>query len=272
MSTPIKLTGADAFRAKLKAFADELPRTAESLLAQEARAFCVNAGFHTMPYGFSPSTAKFQAKIAGDIRRIYLTTESIYRLTDLIKPRSAALAFGFYRASKAGKLAQANKYLKQAGISVEVLDPALHQRARAGPGLGVPKNLQPNTVVRRPSLAKYTRECGATIGTAKAGWYAAAKAIGGRVRSNSTDASGKRSTAEIFPKYIRDRYKKHPDLGGARVSPGRIEVFTNVEYAADALQTNLDIIQEESQEAFLAAVRKSLQALKNKHFRGHRAA
>lgn len=268
MSAPgVRLTGADAFRAKLKAFAEELPRTAESLLAQEARAFCVNAGFHTMPYGFSPDTRKFQAKIAGDIRKVYLTTESIYRLTEIIKPRSTRLAFGFYRASKAGNTVQANKYLRQAGIPVEALDPALHQRARRGPGLGVPKGTVPNTVVRRPSLAKYTRERGATIGTAKAGWYAAAKALGGRVRSNSTDSTGKRTTAEIFPPYVRKRANKRPGLGGARVTPGRIEVFTNVEYANDALTRTLDEIQEGAQEAFLEAVAKSLQALRKKHFR-----
>ena len=269
MSTPgVRLTGAEAFRAKLKAFAEELPRTAESLLAQEARAFCINAGFLTSPYGFNSAPKKLEAKIAGDIRRIYLTTESIYRLTELIKPRSASLAFGFYRASKAGKTGQANKYLKLAGIHVVALDPTLHQRARSGPGLGVPKGTVPNTVVRGPSLRKYTRERGATIGTAKAGWYAAAKAIGGRVRSNSTDASGKRSTAEIFPAYVRKRANKRPGLGGARVTPGRVEVFTNVEYAADALTANsLDEVYAGSQEAFLAALQKSLQALKNKHFR-----
>lgn len=273
MEIKLTLRGAKVLSNKIDRFAAELQRTRESVLAQEARAVCVSLGFHTLPYGFDPPHPKFIGRITSEIRRVYLTKENIYAIAELIKPRSRNLALAFYRASKAGDTTKANRYCRDAGIAVEMLDPSLHRGARTGPRGSVAKNYRPTTVTKAASRDKFTREKIATIGTAKAGWYAAAKALGGRVRSNETDAAtGKRKTEEIFPGYIRKLANKFGGLGDARVTPDRIEVFTNVTHGDEALSNgSLQTAIDTGKASFHAALQKSLSILRQKHF-GSKAA
>jgi hypothetical protein len=264
MKSSIRLTGAARVANRIRKLAEELERSQESLLKQEARAACVSFGFHTQPYGFQPRPPAFIARVTGDIRRVYANRDSIYAITELVKPRSMSLALGFYRASKAGKTAQANKYLRQAGIPIEMVDRKLHRGVRQADG-SVPKGQRPLAVVRMPSLTKYIREKIESIGTAKAGWYAAAKALGGRVRSNTVAPDGSRSTAEIFPAYIR-KLLKTGNLGGARVSPTKVEVFTHVKHARLALDDgSYAAAISASEESFRKAMQQSLAALIKKH-------
>jgi hypothetical protein len=257
----LQVTGADAVKRRLASIEQQLGRSMESILAQEARAICVSAIFHTNPTGAN-GEMRMRMKVASDIRRVYLDRDSIYSISELMKPRSMALAMGFYRAAKAGNTAKANKYLREAGFKIEVLDPSLHRKARTGNYGGVAKNHRPETIVRKPSLAKYTREKQATVGTAKAGWYAAAKSLGGRVRTNLTNAAGKRSTAETIPAWVRKVANRTPGLGGSRVTPTRIEIFTNVKHAADALSVeDLDIVIEKGRDSFTAAITKAIIAI-----------
>lgn len=261
----VKVTGADAVAKRFRNIEQQLGRTMESLLVQEARAVAVAGSFYTNPTG-ATGQMKLRQKVSGDIRRVYLDRDSIYAITELIKPRSKKLAHGFYRASKAGNLAQANRYLKQAGLKIEALDPSLHKAARKNTAYGrVAKNYRPTTIVRKPTLAKYIREKQATVGTAKAGWYAAAKALGGRVRTNLVGEDGKRSTVETIPAWVRKVANRTPGLGGARISPGRVEIFTNVKHARDALSVeDLYLIEEKGIESFVEAITRALIAVLRK--------
>lgn len=259
MKTALTVTGASAFSKNLRSTGEILGRELESLLKQEARAACVSLSFQTLPYGFSPPTPKQQGRIAGDIRRVYTTREQISAVTELIKPRSQRLAMAFYYAATKGDSTRAARYMRMAGVQVENLDPGLHRAARTGPQGSVAKNAVPSQVVKPASLAKFTREKQGTIGTAKAGWYAAAKALGGRVRTNLTAADGKRSTAETIPAFVRKLAGKFGGLGGARVMPGRVEVFTNVTYADEALpQGSLEAAVSTARESFSASIQKAV--------------
>lgn len=259
MSAAIKVTGAAAFGKGLRDTADKLHREMESLLKKEARALCVSLSFQTLPYGFNPPTEKQQGRIKAEIGRVYLNSRQTSAIMDLIKPRSQRLAWGFWHAMKNGDEARARRYMRQAGINVENLDPSQHRAARTGPRGSVAKSAQPAQVVKDSSLAKFTREKQATIGTAKAGWYAAAKALGGRVRTNTTDASGNRSTTETIPPYIRKLTTKFAGLGGARIMPGRVEIFTNVTYADEALpQGALESAIDTAATSFRDSITKAL--------------
>lgn len=273
VNAAIKVTGAAAFARRLEKFSKDLGRSIESILKQEARACAVSLCFNTLPFGFGDPGAKQKVKIAGDIRKVYATTQQIYAVTELIKPRSQRLAMAFWHAAKKGDDARARKYLRQAGFSVETLDAALHRAVRTGPQGSVAKSTTPQQVVKDNSLARYTRDKIGTIGTAKAGWANAARGIGGRVRTNNVDAAtGARSTSETIPAYIRKLERKYPGLGGARVMPRRIEIFTNVTYADEALpQGSFDAAITNARASFAAALDGSTAALRRKHLPGRAA-
>lgn len=257
----ITVTGADKVQQRLRNIEQQLGRTMESLLVQEARAIAVSASFHTNPTGANGEN-RMRMKVRGDIRRVYLDRDSIYSITELIKRHSMPLAMGFYRVSKAGNLPKANKYLREAGFKIEVIDPSLHRRARTGPYGSVAKTHKAEVIARKPSLNKYIRDKQASVGTAKAGWYAAAKSLGGRVRRNLKDDAGNRSTIETIPGWVRKVANRTPGLGGSRVTPTRVEVFTNVKHAADALSVeDLDIVIEKGRASFTAAIAKSIRAI-----------
>lgn len=262
MNLSVKVTGVQSVAARFRNIEQQLGRSMESILNQEARALCVSASFYTNPTG-ATGERRLKRKVMGDIRKVYLDRDAIFTITAMMKPRSMKLAMGFMRSSKAGNLAQANRYLKQAGMKIEALSPASlkigHKAARTGPYGGVPEELAERTIVRKPTLYKYIREKQATVGTAKAGWYAAAKSLGGRVRRNLKDAAGNRSTIETIPAWVRKVANRTAGLGGSRQAPGRVEVFTNVAHAADALSVeDLDIVIENAQASFMKAITKSL--------------
>lgn len=262
------VTGSAAIAKKMERFSADLQRSVESVLKQEARAACVSLCFHTLPYGFSPPAEKQKRKIEGDIRRVFAINGpgGITAVTELIKPRSMKLAMAYRHYAIKGDFVKANKYLRQAGFTVGAVKREIHRAARTVGNSDVPKDFTPKDVVRADSRNRYVIEKQETIGTAKAGWAAAAKALGGRVRTNIKDSFGNRSTAETIPEFVRKLTVKFKGLGGARVLPKRVEVFTNVTYAQEAL-INGDTFPalESAQESFQAAMAKSLAALIKKH-------
>ena len=164
----------------------------------------------------------------------------------------------FWHASKNGNLAKANKYLRDAGIKVEVVDRSLHRAARTGPRGSVAKTATARQLVRVASLAKYTREKQATVGTAKAGWYAAAKSLGGRVRKNERDGAGNRSTHETFPRYVRKIVRKYPGLGGSLVSDYQVTIWSNVTHGEEALVRDFADLVDEANQSFRAALNRAI--------------
>ena len=262
------VTGSAALKKKMERFSADLQRSVESVLKQEARAACVSLCFHTLPYGFGPPTQKKMGRIQAEIRKVYAANGqgNISAVTELIKPRSRKLAMAYRHYANKGDFIKANKYLREAGFTVGAVKRELHRASRTGPQGSVAKNNTPQDIVRADSRDKYTLEKQGTVGTAKAGWAAAAKAIGGRVRRNDKDEFGNRSTAETIPEFVRKLTVKFKGLGGARVLFRRVEVFTNVTYADEALpQGALESAIDAANTSFQAAMAKSLTALIKKH-------
>lgn len=270
MPLRIKVRGTGELRQKLLAFSSDLKRSSESLLAQEARALCVAYGAVTQPGGFEEGKMwQWRNTVERQIRKVFTNRDSIPAVAAVIYRTNPALAHAYYRAATNGKLRQAQKYLRQAGVRIGSADPALHRAARTAPKGYVPRNQIPVAVVKAPSLNAYVRRKRDEAGIAQAGWYAAAKALGGRVRRNLTDsATGRRSTEEIFPASIRKIAKRFPSLGSATVQPNRITIWTNVRHARGAMsKAEQSHAEEIARETLLKALQNSLNVLAKKHFR-----
>lgn len=270
----ITVTGAQRYARALRRFGEDLGRSSESLLRQEARALCTAFGAVTEPGGFEEAKAAAVRKtVAKDIRRVFASRANISAVCEFAKRRSFPLAMAFYRAAQAGKNAKAARYLAEAGITTEQIDAALHRAARTAPKAHVPKKTVYQAVVKSSSLESYIRGKQELVGFAKAGWYAAALSLGGRVRRNLVAEDGKRRTEEIFPAYIRKIARRFQGLGGSLVMKDRIEVWTNVRHAREAMEpANQDRAMSIARENFTAAMAKAMRALREKHFPRSKAA
>lgn len=267
----VKVIGARSAGNKLKNYASSLQREVVSILKQEARAHAVELGSATMPGpGFGETNAaKFQDRVENDVRKVYASKQdpsSIYRLMCQHAPH---LAGAYWRAHKAGKPRAAADIMRRAKLPAGI-DPAALKKARVGKKGRVPGRGDPVSLGTEAQVRAIVRKQRVLVGFAKAGWYAAAKGIGGRVRRNVVSPfNGKRGTEEIFPKYIRDIARKYPDIGGARVSGGvhnpRVEIWTSVKHAAAALPSSLHAAAaSRAQEKVSAEIRYAMQALNKK--------
>jgi len=270
MATGMKVIGADAFAKKLGNYPKLVDRTIESVLKQEARAVCVSLGASTMPFGLteSPRVEGQRQKVEKQVRQVFLTSASGPGMERLITRRSPALGAAFRRARKEGNKAQMARYMADAGVSEVSLNPSVHRSARTSYYGGVEKGYQAIDLVPQQQLETYVGKRRANVGIAKAGWYAAAKALGGRIRRNLVADDGKRSTVEIFPAYIKQLARKNHGLGGAKTTPGRVEVFSNVAHARAAiLDFALDDALYRAEQSFLATLKKSLARIRERGFR-----
>ena len=259
MKPVIKVTGAKALQSKLQRVAKQLDRETPSILKQEGRALAVSLGMRTAPYGMGAEPPKMKGRIEYEIRQIYATPSDINAIYTIIKDKSPQLAGAYFAAASQNKTARANQIMAEAGVAIQMLDPKLHDSARGGKRGSVSKNARPAAVVRNPSIKKYIKEKWKTIGVAKAGWYAAALSLGGRVRSNKVAKDGKRSTAEIFPAYVRKAARMFAGLGGSRVSSKSVTIFSSVKHADQALTAaEYSAAVHNARASFAESVRKAL--------------
>jgi hypothetical protein len=284
MNVTARITGGNRFAQKLKQYPQQLNRTVESVCNQEARALAVSYGAATMPgpgLQEEGKPEKFRKLVESDVRRVFATRSDPGSVFELLKklnltlPNGSSLANAYWSAYKRKKPRAMASLLRAAGLP-EGLNPAAHKAARTAKNGRVAKDQKPVSLANDASLRVFIRKQRTLVGFAKAGWYCAAKALGGRVRSNLRSADGRRGTAEIFPAYIRSLARRFPDAGGARVTSdaGRVEVaiFTNVRHAAEAMPENLRAGAEaEARESFAAALGKALREMNQKIF-GSRAA
>jgi len=265
----VKVTGLREFTSFTRAMVRGTERDVASILKQEARGLCVEMGAATMPLGFREGPAvKFRRRVEGDIGRVFLTKDDRGKVFKLLERRSRSLARGFLRALREGNDAQVRKYMRDAGLKVEALNPAAHRAARTDPKGRVPKGFQAAEVVSAPSLRAYIRKQQQLVGLAKAGWYAAAKSLGGRVRRNLESEDGKRRTEEIFPSYVRKLARRFPGLGSAVVSEKKVTVGTRVNHAREALPADLyENAVDGAQVRLAKALREALRRRKQRGFR-----
>ena len=237
MRTGYDLAGADALIRRLQAHPEAIARKADSILKQEARALAVAYGAATEPAGMDDSSAnKFRKTVEGDVRAVYASRQDAGRVFALLQSRNPELAKAYWHAYKSKQPRRMGQILTQAGLP-QGIDPAALKRARTGAGGRVRrKGLVPASLASEAQVRAFARKQVQLVGFAKAGWYAAARALGGRARRNDRDAAtGKRSTAEIFPPYVRKIQRRFPNIGGAQWFPGRVEIFTRVRHAGTAM-------------------------------------
>jgi hypothetical protein len=105
---------------------------------------------------------------------------------------------------------------------------------------------------------------------AMAGWYQAARGLGGRVRSNYR-INGKRQTAEKFPPTVRKTSRRFSGLGGARITGSGasmvIEVWSHVRHATDAIdEGQRAAIDDAVQTQIHRSINFAIDSLIRKHF------
>lgn len=263
MNTTFRVQSSSFLR-QMKEYPALIAREQESVLKQEARALCVSYAQSTKPaYGlaFDPARAEGMARrVNSEVRRVFLTRAQGGRVYQAILRRSPQLAKAYWEAWKSRNLRKQTRLMRDAGVTLATLNPATHKAARTGPGATVPKAFQPTDMVSEPQLRVHARKQAALVGFAQAGWYAAARGLGGRIRS------GEKSSSEKFPPYIRKLANKHAGIGGARVvtsgSTTRVEIWTAVRHARYALPGHLQGAAEDNAQARLtAALLKSVNAL-----------
>lgn len=259
----------------MKEYPELIAREQESILKQEARALCIRYAQCTKPgYGlsFDPARAEGMARrISSEVNRVFLTRQQGGRIYDLMMRRSPQLAKAYWNAWKKQDTRTQTRLLRDAGLTLTSLNTASHKASRTGPGSRVPKNFQPTDMVSEPQLRAFARQQAALVGFAQAGWYAAARGLGGRIRVNHVAADGKRSTEEAFPPYIRKLANKFPGIGGARVlttgASSSVEIWTNVRHASTALPGDLETnIVAEAQQNVAKALLESVKAMNKQKF------
>lgn len=271
-ATKVDVSG---FLKKMREFPELVAREQESILKQEARALCTRYAQCTAPaYGlaFDPARAEgMKKRVEGDVRRVFLTKQQGGRVYEQVKRRSPQLAKAYWNAWKTRDTRALTRILRDCGISIAALDPSTHKAARTGPNGSVPKNHQATDMVSEPQARAYARKQAALVGFAQAGWYAAARGLGGRIRRNLVSDTGKRGTVETFPAYIRKLANRYSGIGGARVLTGgataRVVIWTAVRHARNALPDNLRALAEDEAAANVSqALAASLAALNRKKF------
>jgi hypothetical protein len=236
----IKIVGASQVSRNFKRYAEAVQRESVSILRQEARALAVELGKATMPGpGFDEAKAqKFRGTVENNVRKVYASKQDPSAIFSLLKKQAPHLAGAYWRAHKSNKPRAAADIVRRAGLSPGI-DPSALKKARSGKRGRVPGPKDPVSIATEAQVRAFARKQSQLVGLAKAGWYAAAKALGGRVRRNIVNPGGRRATAEIFPASVRKLASRFPGLGGARISGGdqapKVEIFTNVRHAADAL-------------------------------------
>ena len=260
----LKLTGADDFLAALKKHPEKIGRTAESILKPAARALAVNLGGATTPVGMGEGDAnKLRDRIADDIKRLFPGKDNHSKVYDYIARSDERLAKAYWAAYKSGDAPALARILRRAAIP-RGLDPAAHQSARRKgkvPGSAKVISFAPET-----RLDAYIRRTQKKAGLAKAGWAAAANALGGRVRTRSA-STGK--SVQRFPKYVRS-LQRRSNIGGAMVRNGPrafVRIWNIVPYIGDALPENLYLrALDEAERSFVTALNNSVAYLNRSRF------
>ncbi len=261
-----RVIGAKQLEAKLRKQPQLVGRTLESLVKQEGRALCVEYGKATVPGpGFDEAKDnQFRKRVETDVRRVFADRDRPNSIYNLMKIHSPLHAKAYWHAIKSQKPRAAADIMRKANLPTG-LNPAAHKAVRTGRKGRVPGNTKPVSLANAASLNAFVRKQRALVGFAKAGWLAAAKAIGGRVRN----AEG---TGEAFPKHIRALVAKFPGIGGADYKESNgvhtLAIFTRVKHAQEALPEGLRLSAEtRAKERFIASLAKAITAATTKTFR-----
>jgi hypothetical protein len=224
------IQGMDALLKKLRKLPEEVAKVTETAVKMTAVQVCVEYARATGP-GVNTLSDKpvtdYGRAVKRQIESVFPSSERPAAVAALVKRRSEKLYRAYLRAMREGKLAQARKYLKDAGIRVDELTRAAHDSARVGPGRSIPKKAEPVAVVNAARLRVYTREEVRRAGMAKAAWYQAAGMVVKRVRGTARGPDGRRSY-QRFPQSLRKVAQRYPGLGYAEVTGSGMETVVKI--------------------------------------------
>ncbi len=233
--------GYDKSAKALKELGQDLGRSFISLSVQEARNLAMELGSSTFPIGMKPADGlKLKSAIRADIMRLFpsiddgaLGAARIYALLESKNPKAAK---AFWSAHKAGDREEMENVLMKRMVGVpRRINRKAHKAARTGPYGRVNGNAIPSALVNNRARENYIKKIQKRGGMAKAGWLAAAKGLGGRVRHGGGRSGG---TRERFPAWVRKAGARRK-LGRASValsgSKVQITLTNSVRHIDDAL-------------------------------------
>jgi len=243
-----------------------LERDMPSLLAQEARGLAVEYGRATGP-GFSLSEkplASYRKKIDGEIRAWVATPGSPSKVYEWLQRHRPEYAAAYWRAVKQEAKSGQARILRQAGVSAQ-LDVAAMAKVR-GKKRGAEELVG---YASEAQVARYSKQQQARAGMAQAGWYAAAKGFGGRVRRTIRTADGKRRSEQIFPASVRKLERVFPNLGRGWMEGQGMKSAANIEslvrHARDAIPDRMyNFVAIQAERNLGRALRQALQAAAKK--------
>lgn len=275
MKTYVTTTGEKALISKLAKYPELINREMESVLKQQARALCVEYARVSGPgdgMGEAPID-KAKKEVETDVRRVFATRDDPWRVFQMLKTRDIKLANAYwhtYKSKKGDYQRSMDAIRKKAGLP-EGMSPDAQRAARTGRGGRVPKETEPVSLANSAQVRVLIRKLQQIVGMAKAGWYCAAKALGGRVRG-SYESGGETVWYEKFTASVRKVARRFPGLGGATITntQGKIEIaiFTSVGHAQKALSADkYQSATARGQKRFAAALAKAVTALNAKIFK-----
>ena len=158
-------------------------------LRTAGKVFAGVAARNTLPYGaYETAPDAAMDTVQNQIKRTQVPIDSLGSMWQVLKAVDKGLAAAFWTAVKARKMGLAKQILDNlvtAGGSFThgAVSPDVHTKARTGIRRSVPKDHKPTHIITSAGAAlnTYIKKKQRTIGAAKAGWAAAAKAMGGAV-------------------------------------------------------------------------------------------
>lgn len=264
-----KVTGAKELARLFRSHPARVQRETESILRQAGRGLAIEYGLATNPpnAGGEAAVGAFKERIADEIRTVYPTRDDHAKVYRMMQKHAPHLAKAYWNAFKSQKPTKMAAILRQASLPQGGANTGQLKSWRTGRRGRVDKRKGAAALVRAHEQRKIIKNHQDLVGVGKAGWHQSAKAIGGRVRRNLQDASGKRTTVEAFPGYVRKVSRKFSGLGGAMVHADRITIFSNVRHAVEALDPRKKLQAEAEAEAnFQKAMAFALSAVNEKYF------
>jgi len=237
MNIDFNIEGLDRINQKLAKYPERLAKETLSQLKMEARSLSKDLAYETSPRGFGERARRQIAKsIDRDVRRLFpeneLTTGNASQVYDILESHfDKGVADAFWLQFKSGNHEKASKFLRRRGLPRGVRAEEYETRRKQKGGVG----RKPIALAARSRIESMIRKKQKRIGMAKAGWYQAARGVGGRLRTTSS-ASGKAVAA--FPKWVIAA-GRGLNLGGARVVAGAnpsVTIFSDVRHGRKALK------------------------------------
>jgi hypothetical protein len=228
------MDGMERHRERMKQMAADAPKGMVAALAEEARAICIEYGRASWPRGLGEEIGQKQLKkIAGKVRKVFASRAKPWQIYLMLRAVNLDYAFSYWRFKLKGDPRGMAGVLRKAGLPTGV-SASVYQAVRRAGALSAPRSLG-----TEGEILKFIRAEQSRVGLAKAGFYLAGRALGGRLRVSMRDLAGKRKSLEVFPSYVRKLATRNGSAGGARVAQDKdrvsITIFSRVSYGPRAL-------------------------------------